>query len=178
MFRFFASKQHAAHGSHNDGYVFALDHDIPTTADSFTRYKISPPKLITILDEPHSLKTSSIPSTITQHTDYANVARISAVSWDKPSRQADYEIPHLVKTPWELERRSRKSVWSSRPSHEKEVPTYTLKALPREVHDCIVSQLEEIHLGGDQACPPCYLRDLHSLTLTSRAWERAARPQL
>jgi hypothetical protein len=152
---------------------------VPTTlADSSTRHNLSPPQLIAIADEQNPQRTSPVPSSIAQHSDYINVARISAASWNKPPRQADYDVPHLVKTPWELERHTRKSIWSSRSSHEKEIPTYTLKSLPEEVYDCIISQLEDIHLGGDNACPPCYLRDLHSLTLTSRAWERTARPQL
>ncbi|RMZ71430.1 cyclin domain F-box [Pyrenophora seminiperda CCB06] len=49
-----------------------------------------------------------------------------------------------------------------------------------EVYDCIVAQLEQIymHNNDDQACPSCYLRDLHSLTRTSRVWSRAANATL
>ena len=151
---------------------------LATRADSSARHKPSPPQPITIVDEKTPQRTSPVPSGIAQHSDYARVARISATSLNKVPRQADYEVPHLVKTPWELERHARKSMWISRSSHEREVPTYTLKSLPEEVYDCIVSKLEDVHLRDDKACPPCYLRDLHSLTLTSRAWERAARSQL
>ncbi|KAF1365330.1 hypothetical protein EJ07DRAFT_75800, partial [Lizonia empirigonia] len=52
------------------------------------------------------------------------------------------------------------------------------KRLPREVYECIVAQLDQVHLQDDQACQPCYLRDLHSLALTSRAWDRAATLQM
>lgn len=41
-----------------------------------------------------------------------------------------------------------------------------------------MAQLEEVQLGQDQACPSCYIRDLHSLALTTRAWDRAATLQM
>lgn len=50
--------------------------------------------------------------------------------------------------------------------------------LPREIYDCIVSQLEHIHLQQDQGCPTCYLHDLYSLSLASRAWDKAATLQM
>ncbi|KAF2661261.1 hypothetical protein K491DRAFT_587839 [Lophiostoma macrostomum CBS 122681] len=81
--------------------------------------------------------------------------------------------PHLTKTPWELERSKRHSAWrKSKP--EPSVLPFVFKKLPREVYDCIVEQLEQIHFREEQSCPSCYLRDLYHLSLTSRAWDRAA----
>ncbi|KAF1836229.1 hypothetical protein BDW02DRAFT_494125 [Decorospora gaudefroyi] len=86
---------------------------------------------------------------------------------------SDLAVPRSTKTPWELERSKKISSWRRR----KPVyvfPAHIFKDLPREVYDCIVAQLEQIHLGLDQACPSCYLRDLRSLSLTSRTWDKAA----
>lgn len=89
----------------------------------------------------------------------------------------DNDIPHLTKTPWEVERYKRNSAWK-RSAPETELPARAFKHLPREVYDCIVAQLEQIHLQKDQACPSCYLKDLYSLALTSRAWDKAATMQM
>jgi hypothetical protein len=88
-----------------------------------------------------------------------------------------HEIPRLTKTPWEVERYRRNSVWS-RTSHEAQLSQHVFKNLPREVFDCILEWLELQHFGEQQYCPPCYLKDLCSLSLTSRAWDRAAAIQL
>lgn len=88
----------------------------------------------------------------------------------------NYDIPHLTRTPWELERKKKNSVWRRtrvEQEHGHVLPASVFKHLPREVYDCIVDQLEQLHLGQGQSCPPCYLKDLHSLSLTSRAWDRA-----
>ncbi|EUC44984.1 hypothetical protein COCMIDRAFT_5743 [Bipolaris oryzae ATCC 44560] len=55
-----------------------------------------------------------------------------------------------------------------------QMPGYFHKSLPREVYDCIVAQLGPIHMDQEGACATCYLKDLHSLSLTSRAWGKAA----
>ncbi|KZF19749.1 hypothetical protein L228DRAFT_285686 [Xylona heveae TC161] len=53
------------------------------------------------------------------------------------------------------------------------------KKLPPEVYERILAQLKVLHLGtSSSTCSTCYLRDLYSLSLTSRMWERAARQQL
>lgn len=83
-----------------------------------------------------------------------------------------YDVPHLIKTPWELERRKRNSAWR-RTKTENPFPARMFKNLPREVYDCIVEQVQKLHLGQDQPCPPCYLKDLYNLSLTSRAWDKA-----
>ncbi|KAF1978625.1 hypothetical protein BU23DRAFT_595770 [Bimuria novae-zelandiae CBS 107.79] len=88
-----------------------------------------------------------------------------------------YEIPRLTKTPWELERYKRNSLWKRTPNDAR-LPQHVFKTLPREVYDCILEQLELIHLGQHQPCPSCYLKDLCSLSLTSRAWARSTTLQM
>ncbi|KAF2133530.1 hypothetical protein P153DRAFT_282090 [Dothidotthia symphoricarpi CBS 119687] len=60
----------------------------------------------------------------------------------------------------------------------RQFPAHTFQNLPREVYDCIIAQLEQIHLGQTQTCRSCYLKDLYGLSLTSRSWSKAATPQL
>lgn len=51
--------------------------------------------------------------------------------------------------------------------------------LPSEVYDCILDQLQLLHTTPyAEGCTTCYMRDLYSLTLTSRVWEKAARSKL
>ncbi|KAI1983993.1 hypothetical protein LOZ54_004701 [Ophidiomyces ophidiicola] len=53
------------------------------------------------------------------------------------------------------------------------------KCLPPEVYECILAQLQILHLGGHgEGCITCLMRDLHSLSLTNRAWERVVRNKL
>lgn len=82
-------------------------------------------------------------------------------------------VPRLIKTPWELERHKRqRSAWKRAPN-EALLPQHVFQNLPREVYDCILKQLEQLYFAQDQPCPSCYLKDLCSLSLTSRRWERA-----
>jgi hypothetical protein len=77
--------------------------------------------------------------------------------------------PHLVRTFWELQRHKRQ-----RPSKtaEHEFPVAIFQSLPREVYECIVTQLELLHLRQDDPCSACYLKDLWSLSLVNRAWNK------
>ncbi|PVH99115.1 hypothetical protein DM02DRAFT_680132 [Periconia macrospinosa] len=53
------------------------------------------------------------------------------------------------------------------------------RTLPREVYECILLQLERMYLGcGGKSCSECYVRDLYSLSLTSRAWDRVVNPRM
>lgn len=79
--------------------------------------------------------------------------------------------PHLTKTPWELER--HKKSWRRSRVLEVQSPVKVFKELPKEVYGCIVEQLERMHLNQNQACSSCYLNDLYSLALVSRAWDKA-----
>lgn len=53
------------------------------------------------------------------------------------------------------------------------------RPLPQEAYDCILSHLKYSHLASNcEGCLTCYMRDLYSLALTSRAWEKAVRGKL
>lgn len=48
------------------------------------------------------------------------------------------------------------------------------RGLPPEIYDCILQQLRVFHEDpASQSCQTCHLRDLCSLALTSRAWDKA-----
>ncbi|KAF2280080.1 uncharacterized protein EI97DRAFT_110228 [Westerdykella ornata] len=100
---------------------------------------------------------------------------------------------HITRVPWEI---------SNLPSRSKKHHDYPVavqchvhivretsfagslfKRLPREVYDLILQKLEQIYhcqpqerteREGWSGRPSPYLRDLYSLSLTSRAWNRAA----
>ena len=58
-------------------------------------------------------------------------------------------------------------------------PPPVFKYLPTEIYDCILQQLRVVHTRPNtESCATCYTRDLCNLALTSRAWDRAVRPQL
>ncbi|CAO2647905.1 Nn.00g088270.m01.CDS01 [Neocucurbitaria sp. VM-36] len=123
--------------------------------------------------------TRSTPIVISQ-VDAQNIvprSRPSTSNWADNSPYPEWDIPHLTKTPWELERHKKNSTWRrSKPSYQ--LPAHIFKILPKEVYDCIVVQLAQIHLGQDQACSSCYLKDLYNLSLTSRMWDKAATAQM
>lgn len=100
------------------------------------------------------------PKPVIRPTKPVDVSRYS--DWDEP--------PHLTKTPWELERRKRQR--HSKAPHPS-APAIIFKDLPTTVYECIVAQLEQIHLNQEQPCPACYLGDLHSMSLVNRAWNKA-----
>ncbi|KAM5473495.1 hypothetical protein MauCBS54593_002291 [Microsporum audouinii] len=51
--------------------------------------------------------------------------------------------------------------------------------LPDEVYECILSHLWSLHTSScTEGCLTCYMRDLYSLSLTDRAWEKAVRGKL
>ena len=58
-------------------------------------------------------------------------------------------------------------------------PPPVFQRLPPEVYDCILRKLREFHENPSSlSCQTCYLRDLCSLALTSRAWDKAVRVRL
>ncbi|KAH7400865.1 hypothetical protein DE146DRAFT_612508 [Phaeosphaeria sp. MPI-PUGE-AT-0046c] len=86
------------------------------------------------------------------------------------SRYPGWDEPHLTKTPWELERhKKQRHAKVSQPT----VPARIFKDLPTTIYECIIAQLEQIYLCQEQPCPACYLGDLHTLSLVSRAWNKA-----
>ncbi|PGH23319.1 hypothetical protein AJ80_02571 [Polytolypa hystricis UAMH7299] len=53
------------------------------------------------------------------------------------------------------------------------------RCLPQEVYDCILTYLQLSHCPPSlEGCMTCYMRDLYSLSLSSRAWEKAVRGKL
>ncbi|KAL1389670.1 hypothetical protein HDK64DRAFT_336722 [Phyllosticta capitalensis] len=53
------------------------------------------------------------------------------------------------------------------------------RQLSKEIYACIMRQLEVLHFGkGANSCTACYLRDLHSVSLTSRVWDKASRAHM
>ena len=71
--------------------------------------------------------------------------------------------------------KSRPSLPSSQSQlHLKTSHRPVFRGLPPEIYDCILQQLRESHEDStSQSCQTCHLRDLCSLALTSRAWDRA-----
>jgi hypothetical protein len=134
-------------------------------------------------------------------TMYSRIAKSSFSSCRSSVTSYDSEVsevgkkyrfdtaPKLVKTPWEADRsKDRKAfqrqfppatVLAPRPVTPKALPSRFFQDLPKEVYDCILRQLENVHFcHAAGVCVSCYLSDITSLSLTSRAWERASRQQL
>lgn len=58
-------------------------------------------------------------------------------------------------------------------------PPPLFKRLPPAIYECILQHLRTVHLSvSSTSCATCYMRDLCSLALTSRAWDRAVRTRL
>ena len=54
------------------------------------------------------------------------------------------------------------------------LPQWIFQTLPPEIYDAILHQLKELHLRHEaRTCQTCLLRDLCTLSLTSRAWDKA-----
>jgi hypothetical protein len=122
-------------------------------------------------------RSRSLSNTVSKRPASIFHSRASATGWSNYWKPQVDDVPHLTRTPWEVERYKKNSTWR-RSGPDKEFPSHIFKNLPREIYECIVGHLERIHLQHDQACPSCYLRDLCSLSLTSRAWDRAATLQM
>lgn len=122
-----------------------------------------------------SLRSRSTPLSIAaaQCSRPKNLTASPKVESMLPSTLASWDIPHLTKTPWEADRHKKRASWRKSVKVEHQFPAQIFKNLPREVYDCILAQLEQIHLGQDQPCPNCYLADLANLSLVNRAWDKA-----
>lgn len=140
-------------------------------------------------------KRSSLPPALTSATTSiyrtANsiISQRTAVSKSPAGLQLQLrtQVESFEKLPWEMQGQPEHPLSTFAPSgslrsHSKPqnvVQPRIFQKLPREVYACIVQQLEVLHFGrGTQSCTTCYLRDLHSLALTSRAWDKAARNKL
>jgi hypothetical protein len=121
-------------------------------------------------------------SSSSRHSDDLSMrSRASSVSSYTTVSSYGYvdDIPKLVKTPWEAERSSKSHIPRSRRPASRNFPSRFFENLPDEVYHCILAQLEECYFDDRfGTCTACYMKDLHSLTLTSRNWERSSRRQL
>jgi hypothetical protein len=88
-----------------------------------------------------------------------------------------WEVPHLTKTPWELERSRKSAVWK-RSKTAPECSTHLFQTFPSELYECIITQLEQLHARRHPACPSCYLGDLHKLSLVNHEFKKAASQQM
>lgn len=58
-------------------------------------------------------------------------------------------------------------------------PNEIFAALPGEVLELILDELKKLHLRpGSESCATCWMRDLCSVTLSSRKWSKFARTSL
>lgn len=133
--------------------------------------------LLSISDSNVPTRSLSVSKAVPKRANPIASSKASVPSLSDYWKPQDHEVPHLTRTPWEVERYKRHST-RRHSGPEAGLSTRVFKKLPREVYDCIVVQLEQIHLQQEQACPSCYLKDLYSLSLTSRAWDRAATLQI
>ena len=92
------------------------------------------------------------------------------------SEPSNYSFAHTTATSLGSRRSSFTGQARSR-SRGPRPPTFT--NLPPEIYECIIQQLRYSHFEpSSQSCATCYARDLYSLALTSRGWDRAVRIQL
>lgn len=130
---------------------------------------------------PHTVEGAvSRKSVMSSQADAENTNRRNMPTgsdWSNGTQYPGWDIPRLTKTPWELERHKKNSTWR-RSKAPYEFPAHIFKRLPKEVYDCIVAQLEQIHIGHDQASSSCYLNDLYNLSLTSRMWDKTTTAQM
>lgn len=88
--------------------------------------------------------------------------------------------PTLVRTPWELERGRPNSQWSrTAGDRTKSCPWRVFAQLPREIYQCIIEHVENVHRDADGGVDVAGRQhDLRSLCLVDKQWHRAAREHL
>lgn len=102
-------------------------------------------------------------SSISSHTSMASSLGSSATTYTYSS--APSLPPSLI---------SQQSYAIQTKARPKFASRALFKALPPEVYDCILQQLRILHETPEsQSCQTCHLRDLCSLSLTNRAWDKA-----
>lgn len=101
-------------------------------------------------------------------------ARTSSVSPVKPNYYSVYNAPTIYSPT-----SPTVSYFSFDAPASPRIPASPIfKRLPQRVSDAILNQLELSHTVSPHGCTTCFQRDLHSLSLTSRFWERAVRAKL
>ncbi|CAI6340063.1 unnamed protein product [Periconia digitata] len=135
--------------------VYEDEHPPPYRVSTFNRSDSVPRKCAVPVRKPSLLRTPS-------HLRTSEETRAS----------------RLASAPWELTRRKTR-LQLRRTQSSLDLPMNIFRKLPREVYECILLQLENMHLGRDgQGCSQCYVRDLYHLCLTSRSWDRVANPRM
>jgi hypothetical protein len=112
------------------------------------------------------------PSPIAPPSRTSSMSSSSSTSYS--SNYATSTAPSTVYSPTFSTYRLFKS-----PTPPPKVVEPPFERVPPRVYDCILDQLLSLHSSASQlGCETCFQRDLHSLALTSRAWERSARKKL
>ena len=121
---------------------------------------------------PNNYRQSYSPSISTSPSSRSS----SVSSWSNASYSSNYTAstaPPAVYSPTFSAYRLFKN-----PSPPPKLVEPPFARTPPRVFDCILDQLQALHTAYQSGCETCFQRDLYSLTLTSRAWERAARKKL
>lgn len=136
---------------------------------------------------PQRFSSSSIGSTASWDAfDYNPSVRSSTSSWPSTASSPSYLSTPSYKTnvqypPIALPG-SQRSSYGKTPQPKSRCTTPGERAfqrLPPAVYDCILVHLRAFHEDASSlSCSTCYLRDMHSLALVSRKWDRAVRPRL
>ncbi|TKA71316.1 hypothetical protein B0A55_07133 [Friedmanniomyces simplex] len=89
-------------------------------------------------------------------------------------------VPHLVRTPWESERRMSRRPQSQRlPVKDmRPLPRRIFEQLPREIYHCILDHLETQHTARATVDVLGLQSSLKALLLVNRRWHRAAREHM
>ncbi|KAH7077697.1 hypothetical protein BKA63DRAFT_270205 [Paraphoma chrysanthemicola] len=130
------------------------------------------PRSVTVAGTRQST-TSTLAAPLAQKAKERRGTKSDSTDRSPTTSSTSWDVPHLTKTPWELERNKKHSSWRKSKAEEPSFPAHFFERLPKEVYECIVAQLDHIHLRHERACPSCYLRDLYSLSLVSRTWDKA-----
>ena len=87
--------------------------------------------------------------------------------------------PTLTRTPWEVERSSRRSRSTRRLlANRRPLPRHVFEQLPREIYHAILDQLEQLHHEHSVVDAIARQADLKSLLLVDKRWHRVAREHL
>lgn len=126
----------------------------------------------TYKDSAYTVSIHSVPSRKTSISSYSsNYSNSTAPTIYSPTSPTS---PTTPTSPGFSYRFFKNATPSTKPNTD---PVF--RRLPQEVYDRILNQLEVEHTGPQKSgCLTCFQRDLHALSLTSRAWEKAVRNRL
>ncbi|CAK1360275.1 hypothetical protein CB0940_06347 [Cercospora beticola] len=87
-------------------------------------------------------------------------------------------VPKLTRTPWELERGRPGSRWSRGTDRTSNLPRKAFGELPREILQCILDNLEDVHTQQETVDVLSLRKDLRSLCLVDKKWQSVAKEHL